>query len=51
VPEGTKHAAVLITTSWQALNRAVQGDHDARLCNCTVVILFAGFYDEVISRP
>ena len=46
VPEGGKHAPVLIATSWQALNRAISEGQQTLLCNCTVVILFAGFYVE-----
>ena len=46
MPEGGPHAPILIATSWQALNRALQGRPDTRLSNCTVVILFAGFYVE-----
>ena len=46
MPEGGRHAPVLIATSWQALNRAISGDQQTRLCDCTVVILFAGFYIE-----
>jgi hypothetical protein len=40
------HAAVLIAISWQALNRALKGDRTTQLCNCTVTILFAGFFVE-----
>ncbi len=46
MPEGGRHAPVLIATSWQALNRAIVEGSDTLLCNCTVVILFAGFYIE-----
>jgi hypothetical protein len=46
LPEGGPYAPILIATSWQALNRAIQGRQDMLLCNCTVVILFAGFYVE-----
>ena len=41
-----RHAPVLIAISWQALNRALQGDPRTQLCNCTVMILFAGFFIE-----
>jgi len=41
-----RHAPVLIAISWQALNRALQGDPRTQLCNCTVMILFAGFFVE-----
>jgi hypothetical protein len=46
VPEGGRHAPVLIATSWQALNRAISEGPETALCNCTVVILSAGFYVE-----
>lgn len=46
MPEGGPHAPILIATSWQALNRAIQGSKETLLCDCTVVILFAGFYVE-----
>ena len=46
MPEGGRHAPVLIATSWQALNRAISDGQETRLCNCTIVILFAGFYLE-----
>jgi hypothetical protein len=41
-----KHAPILIAISWQALHRALQGDSTTQLCNCTVMILFAGFFIE-----
>jgi hypothetical protein len=44
--EGSDHAAILIATSYQALNRAVQGNKDTLITDCTVLILFAGFYIE-----
>lgn len=46
MPEGGKHAPVLIAASWQALKRAESNDPQTELCNCTIVILFAGFYLE-----
>ncbi len=46
MPEVSKDAAILIATSWQALNRTIVRTDEARLCDCTVVILFAGFYIE-----
>lgn len=46
MPEGGRHAPILIATSWQALNRALTEGQQTRTCNCTVVILFAGFYLE-----
>jgi hypothetical protein len=44
--EGSEHAAILIATSYQALNRAVRGNPDTLLTDCTVLVLFAGFYIE-----
>lgn len=44
--EGSDHAAILIATSYQALNRAIQGNQDTLITDCTVLILFAGFYVE-----
>ena len=38
------NAAMLIATSYQALNRAKTGDKNTMLCNCTVTILFASFF-------
>lgn len=46
MPEGSREAAILIATSWQALNRATQGKEETQLCDCTIVILFAGFFIE-----
>jgi len=46
MPEGGSHAPILIATSWQALNRAIQRNQDTLVCDCTIVILFAGFYIE-----
>jgi hypothetical protein len=46
LPEAGRHAPILIATSWQALGRAVNEGPDALICNCTVVVLFAGFYVE-----
>lgn len=43
---GSKHPPILIAISWQALNRAISGHANTKLCDCTVVILFAGFYLE-----
>lgn len=42
----SKHPPILIAISWQALNRALSGRVDTKACDCTVVILFAGFYLE-----
>jgi hypothetical protein len=46
MPEGSKDAAILIATSWQALNRANFGNPNTLITDCTVVILFAGFFVE-----
>jgi len=46
MPEGSKDAAVLIAASWQALNRALGGNKATQLTDCTIVILFAGFFIE-----
>ena len=46
MPEGSKDAAILIATSWQALGRAIQGNSATEICDCTVVTLFAGFFIE-----
>ena len=46
MPEGGRHAPILIATSWQALDRVITEGPETRICNCTVVILFAGFYIE-----
>jgi len=46
MPEVNEDASLLIATSWQALGRAEIGRGDTRLCDSTVVILFAGFFLE-----
>jgi hypothetical protein len=46
MPEGSGHAAILIAISFQALNRALDENPDTLLSDCTVLILFAGFYVE-----
>ena len=46
MPEAGRHAPILIATSWQALGRAINEGPDALICNCTVVVLFAGFFVE-----
>lgn len=46
MPEGSKDAALLIATSWQALHRANLGNPDTLITDSTVVILFASFYIE-----
>jgi hypothetical protein len=44
--EGNKDAMILISTSWQALNRANQQNQQTLLCDCTVATLFAVFFIE-----
>jgi len=44
--EAGRHASILIAASWQALGRAINEGLDIRICNCIVVVLFAGFYIE-----
>ena len=44
--EGSKQAAILIATSFQALNRAFEGRQETLISDCTVLILFAGFFIE-----
>ena len=44
--EGSRQAALLIATSYQALNRALRSTRATRVSDCTVLILFAGFYLE-----
>ncbi len=46
MPELDENATFLIATSWQALNRATDGDEKTLECNCTIVILFAYFFIE-----
>lgn len=46
MPEAGRHAPILIAASWQALGRALSEGPDTRVCNCTIVVLFAGFYVE-----
>lgn len=46
MPEGSRDAAILIAISWQALNRTLTGDQNTLLSDCTVIILFAGFFIE-----
>ena len=55
MPEVSKNAAILIATSFQALNRAKAGDATTMLCNCTITVLFAGFFieenlDEIVKK-
>jgi len=44
--EGSRHAAILIATSYQALNRAVRGSSQTLFADCTVMVLFASLYVE-----
>lgn len=44
--EGSIDAMILISISWQALKRAELGDESTRVCNCTVVLVFACFFIE-----
>jgi hypothetical protein len=44
--EGSKQAAILIATSFQAMNRAAEGRKDTLVSDATVMILFASFYVE-----
>lgn len=44
--EGSKDAAILIAVSYQALMRAKTNNGERRFTDCTVLILFAGFYIE-----
>ena len=46
MPEISVDATVLIATSWQALGRAETGDQRTMIANCTVIIVFAGFFIE-----
>jgi hypothetical protein len=46
MPEGSKQAAILIATSFQAMNRVAQGNKDALVSDATVMILFSCFYIE-----
>ena len=44
--EGSDDAAILIAVSYQALHRALSEKEDKLFTNCTVMILFAGYYVE-----
>lgn len=44
--EATKDAMILITISWQALERAKQGNEQTMIADCTIVIVFASFFIE-----
>jgi hypothetical protein len=47
MPEGSKDAAILIAISYQALSRQLSSqDPRTQKANCTVTLLFAGFYIE-----
>lgn len=46
MPESTNDAAILIAISHQAHERAKAGDKFTTLCDCTVMIVFAGFFIE-----
>ena len=46
MPEVSKDASILIGISWQALKRAEKGDERTRISDCTVAIVFAGFFIE-----
>ena len=46
MPEGTPDATILIANSWQALNRLKWEIEETEVCDCTIVLLFAGFYIE-----
>jgi hypothetical protein len=44
--EGSEHAAILIAASYQALYRTALDIPDTLLTDCTILVLFAGFYVE-----
>ena len=46
MPESTSDASILIAISHQAHNRAKSGNELTLLCDCTVMIVFAGFFIE-----
>jgi hypothetical protein len=46
MPESTSDASILIAISHQAHERAKAGDKLTLLCDCTVMIVFAGFFIE-----
>jgi hypothetical protein len=55
MPEISDNAAIFIATSFQAYNRAEMGDKATDISNCTVALVFAGFYleeslDVILSR-
>jgi hypothetical protein len=46
MPEGSKDAKVLIDISFQALDRAKTGAERNKILDCTVALVFAGFFIE-----
>ncbi len=46
MPEVSKDAKVLIDISWQALGRAKMGNESTKILDCTVALVFAGFFIE-----
>jgi hypothetical protein len=46
MPEISKDASILIFISWRALKQAEQRNERTRIANCTVAIVFAGFFIE-----
>jgi hypothetical protein len=46
MPEISKDASILIGISWQALGRAKSGNEVTKMADCTVALVFAGFYIE-----
>ena len=46
MPEVSKDAKVLIDISWQALGRAKMGNESNKILDCTVALVFAGFFIE-----
>ncbi len=46
MPEASKDASILIGISWQALKRAEKGDEHTKISDCTVALVFTGFFIE-----
>jgi len=46
MPESSNDAPILIAISYQAHDRAMSGNNLTLLCDCTVMIVFAGFFIE-----
>jgi hypothetical protein len=46
VPEVSEDATLLLAASWQARGRVLQADPATLLCDCTILLVFAGFYVE-----